>query len=101
MAVWPHQISYVSPFYTIKAGGKGRDGLFVWHTGIRGLMPAFNDPDKYPLQLILRNMLDGSIAGMDEEFAKYVELIKYALIVISTVPILVLYPFLVTIQDTP
>ena len=52
------------------------------------------DPDKYPLQLILRNMLDGSIAGMDEEFAKYVELIKYALIVISTVPILVLYPFL-------
>lgn len=52
------------------------------------------DTDKYPLQLILRNMLDGIIAGLDEEFAKYVEMIKYSLIVITTVPILVLYPFL-------
>ena len=29
-----------------------------------------------------------------EDQARYVELIKYALIMVSTVPILVLYPFL-------
>ena len=34
----------------------------------------------------------GDIGGEDK--ARYVELIKYALIVVSTVPILVLYPFL-------
>ena len=55
---------------------------------------------KYPLQLVMRNilnsasvneMMDGVEAG---DQARYVELIKYALIVVSTVPILVLYPFL-------
>lgn len=53
------------------------------------------DSKKYPLQLILRNMLDSanSIDGMDD-MAQYVELVKYALIVVSTVPILALYPFL-------
>ncbi len=34
----------------------------------------------------------GDIGGEDK--ARYVELIKYALIIISTVPVLVLYPFL-------
>lgn len=53
------------------------------------------DSKKYPLQLILRNMLDSAsnIDGMDD-MAQYVELVKYALIVVSTVPILVVYPFL-------
>ena len=53
------------------------------------------DSKKYPLQLILRNMLDSAqyIEGMDD-MAQYAELVKYALIVVSTVPILVLYPFL-------
>ena len=57
-------------------------------------------PAKYPLQLVMRNILEsanvdemlGDVGGEDQ--ARYVELIKYALIVISTVPILVLYPFL-------
>jgi putative aldouronate transport system permease protein len=57
-------------------------------------------PTKYPLQLVLRNILlanqsdsmTGSV-GLDEE-SQLANLIKYALIVISTVPILTIYPFL-------
>jgi len=55
----------------------------------------------YPLQLILREMIiQGSSAmtmslstsGDDEAFI--VETIKYSTIVVATVPILILYPFL-------
>jgi len=55
---------------------------------------------KYPLQLVLRQLL---ILGQNADFeastdmgdaAQMSELIKYALIVVSTVPILLLYPFL-------
>ena len=58
------------------------------------------DSDKFPLQLVVRNILKlagssamASGAGMDE-MAQMAELIKYALIVVTTTPILVLYPFL-------
>ena len=57
-------------------------------------------PEKYPLQLVMRNILNSAninemMGGVDAgDQARYVELIKYALIVVSTVPILVLYPFL-------
>ena len=57
-------------------------------------------PEKYPLQLVMRNSLNSAninemMGGVDAgDQARYVELIKYALIVVSTVPILVLYPFL-------
>lgn len=37
-------------------------------------------------------MLGGEVSGMDQ--MRYAELIKYALIVVTTAPILVLYPFL-------
>ncbi|HJA92364.1 MAG TPA: carbohydrate ABC transporter permease [Candidatus Eisenbergiella merdipullorum] len=55
---------------------------------------------KFPMQLVMKNILDsanvtemiGDIGGADK--ARYVELIKYALIVVSTFPIMVLYPFL-------
>lgn len=56
--------------------------------------------EKFPLQLVVRNILKlagnsamGTGAGMDE-MAQLAELIKYALIVVTTTPILVLYPFL-------
>lgn len=57
-------------------------------------------PSKFPLQLVLRNILlanqsatmTGGV-GMDE-MANLAELIKYALIIVSTVPILIIYPFL-------
>lgn len=58
------------------------------------------DATKHPIQLVMRNILIsanasemiGDIGGEDK--ARYVELIKYALIIVSTVPVLVLYPFL-------
>ncbi len=58
------------------------------------------DRFKYPLQLVMRNILDSAqTAAMlgdtsADDMARYVDLIKYALIVVTTAPILVLYPFL-------
>lgn len=55
--------------------------------------------DKYPLQLVVRNILKTTTAGAmmegvgADEVSQAAELIKYALIVISTTPILVVYPF--------
>ena len=58
------------------------------------------DSEKFPLQLVVRNILkmagDSAMTagvGMDE-VAQLADLIKYALIVVTTTPILVLYPFL-------
>ncbi|MGI5893663.1 MAG: carbohydrate ABC transporter permease [Candidatus Merdivicinus sp.] len=58
------------------------------------------DRKLFPLQLVLREILIANqtnemMAGADlGEMAQITELIKYALIVIATAPILVLYPFL-------
>ena len=58
------------------------------------------DSDKYPLQLVVRNILNmttsaAMMAGTGaDELAQLANLIKYALIVVTTLPILVLYPFL-------
>lgn len=56
--------------------------------------------EKFPLQLVVRNILNltgttamGAGVGMDE-VAQLADLIKYALIVVTAAPILVLYPFL-------
>jgi putative aldouronate transport system permease protein len=57
-------------------------------------------PTKYPLQLVLRNILllnqtaEFNATMSDSTAALMQEIIKYALIVVSTAPILVLYPFL-------
>lgn len=59
------------------------------------------DAEKYPLQLFLRNTvikndtsaMVGDI-GLGEETAAVSEALKYAIIVVSTVPILCVYPFL-------
>ncbi len=59
------------------------------------------DAEKYPLQLFLRNTLIAkdttAIAGdigLGEEASAVNESLKYAIIVVSTVPILCVYPFL-------
>lgn len=57
------------------------------------------DRSRYPLQLILREILivsvmDTSDAGSYGEVGDLQEIIKYAAIVIATVPILCVYPFL-------
>ena len=55
---------------------------------------------KYPLQLILREMIiqntsaATSAAGAADDEAMIEETIKYATIIVATVPILLLYPFL-------
>ena len=58
------------------------------------------DRNLYPLQLVLRNILKSTTLGSmgagiaADENAQYAELIKYALIVVTTTPILALYPYL-------
>jgi len=60
-----------------------------------------SDTSKYPLQLVLRQILilnqnaDLKASVTDNgELAKYADQVKYALIVVSSAPILMLYPFL-------
>ncbi len=62
-----------------------------------------DDPNKYPLQLVLRNVLiqsevsaAGGTSGLDSYAAaqRLGELIKYGMIVISTVPLLIVLPFM-------
>jgi putative aldouronate transport system permease protein len=63
-----------------------------------------NDDSKYPLQLVLRNILiqsdisaSGSLSGDLSSYAetqRVAELVKYAMIVFSTFPILAMVPFL-------
>lgn len=61
-----------------------------------------NDPAKKPLQLILRDMLmttsvnatDVADAEMANAYMQMVRVVKYAVIVVSTAPIMCLYPFL-------
>lgn len=60
-----------------------------------------SDTTKYPLQLVLRQILmlnqnqDLKASVTDNgELAKYADQVKYALIVVSSAPILMLYPFL-------
>ncbi|MBQ6874991.1 MAG: carbohydrate ABC transporter permease [Lachnospiraceae bacterium] len=55
------------------------------------------DVDKLPLQNILRTILIANSSGGDmasDEFNAYAETIKYAMIVVSTAPIMCVYPFL-------
>lgn len=58
------------------------------------------DRNLYPLQLVLRNILKSTTLGSmgagvaADESAQYAELVKYALIVVTTTPILALYPYL-------
>lgn len=62
-----------------------------------------NDSDRYPLQLVLRNILiqsdlsSGNLTGDVESYAqaqRVGELIKYGTIVVSTLPVIALVPFL-------
>src|SRR5690606_5720567 len=59
-----------------------------------------NDQNKFPLQLVLRNLLlegtydqSGQQLGAGSDFAVVAKTLKYAAIMISTLPILMVYPF--------
>lgn len=69
-----------------------------WNSYFDALLYIRN-PDLYPLQLVLRNILilNQSVQGMDaaemlrrQELA---DLLKYSLIVVATVPMMLIYPF--------
>lgn len=68
-----------------------------WNSWFNAML-FIDDRTKYPLQLVLREILITSdtssmtAGATDQEFIG--ETIKYAIIVISTVPILCIYPFL-------
>ena len=71
-----------------------------WNAWFRASL-YISDSKKYPLQLVLRQILllnqNSEMAANTTdtgELAKYADSVKYALIVISCAPILVLYPFL-------
>lgn len=74
-------------------------GVAHWNEFMNGLI-YLQDQDLQPLQVILRNiMLQNQVSALDDidsmlEQQKAAELIKYGLIIVSTVPVLVVYPFL-------
>lgn len=53
------------------------------------------DKNKYPIQLIVQNLLS-SLTSMEDlgDLTQYIELVRYALMVVTTLPVLILYPFL-------
>ncbi|MBO5032302.1 MAG: carbohydrate ABC transporter permease [Lachnospiraceae bacterium] len=72
----------------------------MWN-GYFDAMIYLNDADKQPLQLVLRSILiqntpeAGMIADIQSraEMAKLAELLKYSTIVVSSIPLLMMYPF--------
>jgi len=69
-----------------------------WNDFMSGLM-YINTPEKQTFQYVLRNILiinDGSILTLAEEIKQQEtkDLLKYSLIIVSTIPVLLLYPFI-------
>ena len=72
-----------------------------WNSFFNGLI-YLTSKSRYPLQLVLRGILiqnqasEEMMAGIDDTFSRKLlgETIKYALIVVSSAPVLCLYPFL-------
>lgn len=74
----------------------------VWHwNDYFNALVYLSDPAKSPLQLVLReilvlNKMDGSMAQSASEMASRAgmyELLRYAVIVVASVPVLLIYPF--------
>ncbi len=76
-------------------------GIAHWNDYMTALI-YLDDAEKYPLQLIIRSILmttqmeatDVSEVEMMSERLKVAESIKYGVIIISSAPVLILYPFL-------
>jgi putative aldouronate transport system permease protein len=74
-----------------------------WNDFFTGLV-FVRDASKQPLQIVLRDILisnqafaggAGGAGGSGSSYAQqYADQIKYAVIVVSTLPVIVLYPFL-------
>lgn len=81
-------------------------GVGNWNSYFSALI-YLNDSAKYPLQLVLRQILvlqqmsaqgggaiDASTAAAMNSKAEIAALVKYAVIIVATVPIIAIYPFL-------
>lgn len=76
-------------------------GVARWNDYYTGLV-YLSDPDYYPLQLVLRNILimgqilANSLDSADQAFEamQRAELLKYCLIVASSLPMFLIYPFI-------
>ncbi|ONI76605.1 sugar ABC transporter permease [Kribbella sp. ALI-6-A] len=73
--------------------------IFQWNSYFDALV-YLKDPALYPLQIVLRNVLILNKSGADAsdlagklEQQQLAAVLKYALIVVSTLPVLVIYPF--------
>lgn len=74
--------------------------IFQWNTYFEALV-YLKDPGLYPLQIVLRNILilnstTGAAADISAtlERQQLANVLKYALIVISSLPVLLIYPFI-------
>ncbi|MFC0622644.1 carbohydrate ABC transporter permease [Kribbella deserti] len=74
--------------------------IFQWNSYFDALI-YLKDPDLFPLQIVLRNMLIlNTTNGGSTDLAQQLEqrqlagVLKYALIVVSSVPVLLIYPFI-------
>ena len=73
-------------------------GVAHWNEFMNGLI-YLRDQSLQPLQLVLRNiLLQNQVSALGDvdsimEQQKAAELMKYGLIIVSTVPVLVVYPF--------
>lgn len=70
----------------------------IWNNFMTALL-YINDPSKYPLQLVLREILiQGTVEAEQgvqvNDASASEETIKYAVMVVATVPILCVYPFI-------
>lgn len=77
-------------------------GVFHWNSFFHALI-FLSDPQRYPLQLVLRQILiRAQLAEMMQttdpreiqELQMLAESIKFALIIVSSAPVMLLYPFL-------
>lgn len=80
-------------------------GVGHWNSYFSGLI-YLSDQNKYPLQLVLRSILITNESALQQaattaearaalnEKKELIEVMKYSLIIISSIPVLVLYPFI-------
>lgn len=80
-------------------------GVGHWNAYFSALV-YISDKDKYPLQLVLRNILITNETALSQqatteaarealkEKQQIIDVMKYSLIIISSIPVLVLYPFI-------
>lgn len=76
-------------------------GVSQWNTYFNAMI-YLRDADKYPLQLVLRNILINSNVSADmvgdakllAEQQQRAELVKYVSIIVSSAPLLIMYPFI-------